>query len=192
MWVIRKKYESDLIAILSRFSVKGKYVAEGDESRLITIVSELDDLFTDCLGKNKYSSSIVNAFNSGTKNYYGSPSYNCVETIIPFVSSAITRIERNPEILNKKENKERKIKPLEYPEKMTLNWIKEHIPVSYMWSFVLLLFFVFSLGVTFANTNLYKSLTEMATVKINTNVKKAKNNEQRNTSKTPIILTPKT
>ena len=192
--LLLKKYKSELEGILSRFSFKGKHIASGDESKLRTIVSELDDLFVDHLGRNKYSDSIRNSFNVGINNYYNTPSYNCVSDIISSLSPAITRIERNPEFLNKKEIKattKKEITPLVYPEKMTVNWIKEHVPLPYIWSLVLLLFFVFSLGVTFANTALYKSLTDIEIAKDNKATKKTKNNEQRNTSKTPITLAPK-
>ena len=60
---------------------------------------------------------------------------------------------------------------LKYPEKMTLNWIWKHVPASYIWSFVLLLAFVFSLGVKFANTKLYKSLVESDVSKTKTTIR---------------------
>jgi hypothetical protein len=51
---------------------------------------------------------------------------------------------------------------LKYPDKMTLKWIWDHVPANYYWSFLLILVFVFSLGITFSKTNLYKSLTDVA------------------------------
>lgn len=62
-----------------------------------------------------------------------------------------------------------KQKALEYPEKMTLKWIWEHVPANYYWSFLLILFVVFTLGITFSQTNLYKSLTDVATAITKTN-----------------------
>lgn len=61
---------------------------------------------------------------------------------------------------------------IEYPRKITLKWIWEHVPAKYYWSFFLILVFVFSLGIAFSHTNLYKSLTDVATaiIKINKNI----------------------
>jgi len=196
--LLLKKYKSELENILSRFSVKGKHIAEGDEAKLRTVVSELDDLFVDHLGRNKYSDSIRNSFNFGIQNYYGTPSYNCVSDIISNLSPAITRIERNPEILNKKENKERKIKPLEYPEKLTYNWIKEHVPHNIWFWFFGLLVSAFTLGLVFGQSNLYRDARESLLPKkiinklnnIDPNVTKNKK-IKNDVSITPKAMTPK-
>jgi hypothetical protein len=182
-------YKCEIENILSRFN-KGT-IANGDKSKLQIIVSELSDLFYDEMGENHYSSSIVSNFNKGVSHSYVSVIYNSVEAIHAIVSSSITRIERNPEILNKKEIKDTKEKTLEYPEKMTLNWLWVHVSVSYMWGFILLLFFVFSLGIGFGNTKLYKSLSESETAKIKETMNIKTNSEKKKNSTFPIIFTPK-
>jgi hypothetical protein len=52
---------------------------------------------------------------------------------------------------------------LEYPDKVTLKWLWEHVPAKHYWSFLLILFFAFSLGIAFSQTSLFKSLTDLAT-----------------------------
>lgn len=74
------------------------------------------------------------------------------------------------ELGNKTEAPKNKEKSsLQYPDKVTLKWLWEHIPARYVWSFILALIFVFMLGIKFTNTNLYKSLTERATAIIKQN-----------------------
>jgi hypothetical protein len=95
-------YESVLSGILSRFT-KGRnaiYIGEGDEARLRQVVGEVIDLFNDTLGRNNYSAQIAAAFNEGVSNFYGSPSYHSVETIIAIVRTAITRLKKNPNLLH--------------------------------------------------------------------------------------------
>jgi hypothetical protein len=81
-----------------------------------------------------------------------------LNSMIGIVDQAIIELENNIESPHKAENGK-----LEYPEKMTLKWIWEHVPANYYWYFLLILFFVFSLGVAFSKTNLYKSLTDLTT-----------------------------
>jgi len=181
-------YKSEIENILSRFN-KGN-IANGDKSKLQIIVSELSDLFYDEMGENNYSSSIVSNFNKGISHNYISVIYNSVEAIHSIVSSSITRIEHNPEILNKKEAKCIQDNPLEYPEKMTLNWLWVHVPAPYMWGFLMLLFFVFSLGISFGNTKLYKSLSESETAKIKIPMNTKAKSEKKKNSTDPIIQTP--
>lgn len=90
----------------------------------------------------------------------------CLNIMRGVVDRAITELEHNltPTTKTKKEE-------LQYPDKITLKWLWENVPFSYLWSFLLVLVFVFSLGVTFAQTNLYKSLIERATAITKTNVK---------------------
>ena len=92
-------------------------------------------------------------------------------TIVPhlynmtgIVKQAIIELESNIDPHRKTENFK-----LEYPQKVTLKWIWEHVPAKYYWSFFLILFFAFSLGIAFSQTNLYKSLTDLATAIIKTN-----------------------
>jgi hypothetical protein len=81
-----------------------------------------------------------------------------LNTMIGIVDQAVIELENDIDSPQKAENNK-----LEYPEKMTLKWIWEHVPAIYLWSLLLVLVFVFSLGITFSQTSLYKSLTEKAT-----------------------------
>src|SRR5262249_117593 len=65
-------------------------------------VKELVDLFLDALGPNSYSEQIVQEFDSGISNFSGAPSYRSVESILALVRAALTRFERNPDLLLRK------------------------------------------------------------------------------------------
>lgn len=96
-------YKDELSGILSRFSHDRDsiHIDHNDDPRFRQIVIELRDFLNDTLGtKNSYSSMIVQFFNEGIGNFVGSPSFKSVENIIGVVSSIITRITRNPEILS--------------------------------------------------------------------------------------------
>lgn len=96
-------YKDELGGILSRFS-HGRdsiHIDHNDDPRFRQIVIELRDFLDDTLGtKDSYSSMIVQFFNEGIDNFVGSPSFKSVENIIGVVSSIITRITRNPEMLS--------------------------------------------------------------------------------------------
>jgi hypothetical protein len=167
-----EQYRAELTSIMERFtrSSSGVHIHREDDPRFRTFVIEIIDLLNDSIGKNQYSRLINQIFNEGISNFLQSPSYKSVEDVVSVLDSVVTRLKRNPELCNpKKEEVPIKAKPVEYPEKITLKWLWEHVPAKYYWSFLLILFFVFSLGIAFSQTNLYKSLTDVATAIIKTN-----------------------
>lgn len=101
-----KRYESDIRGILSRFShtSDGLDISGGDFPRLNQYVLELRDLFNDILGKNSYSGQIIKSYNEGM--FTGSPSYRSVENILSTIRAALTRLNRNPELLVRKKANE--------------------------------------------------------------------------------------
>ena len=96
-----EQYESDLSGILARFTKTrdGIHINRNDDPRYRQIVQELVDLFNDALGRNQYSQNIANIANEGVNNFTGSPSFKSVEDIISILRSAITRINRNPNVV---------------------------------------------------------------------------------------------
>jgi predicted nucleotide-binding protein len=64
-------------------------------------VTELIDLFNDTLGPNDYALRIANAFNEGISNYLGSPSQHSVQEVLGIVRAALTRFERDPELIKR-------------------------------------------------------------------------------------------
>ena len=99
-----RRYESELASILSRFtdSRDSIHIGRGDDPKFRQYVRELVDLFNDVLGQNNYSWNIVNEFNEGISNFTRSPSYKSVENILSIVRAALTRFNRNPELLVRK------------------------------------------------------------------------------------------
>lgn len=96
-------YKDEMSGILSRFSHDRDsiHIDHNDDPRFRQIVIELRDFLNDTLGtKDSYSSMIVQFFNEGIDNFVGSPSFKSVENIIGVVTSIITRITRNPEMLS--------------------------------------------------------------------------------------------
>lgn len=67
-------------------------------------IIEIKDFLNDILGENKYVKEIDQAYILGMKNFLNSPSHRSVENVISIISAAITRIERNKNII--KQNKE--------------------------------------------------------------------------------------
>lgn len=98
-----KKYEQELADILARFSHAhdGIHISAEDDPILRQYVRELIDLLNDALGKNSYSRQIAAEFNEGISNFYHSPSYKSVENILGIVRAVLTRLARNPELLNR-------------------------------------------------------------------------------------------
>jgi len=99
-----KNYKSKLDGILERFTKgrEGWHIEPDDGIVLQQIVLELMDFFTDNLVKNTHASQIQVYYNDGKNNHFQSPSYRSVENIIGVVKSVITRVNRNPGILNSK------------------------------------------------------------------------------------------
>jgi predicted nucleotide-binding protein len=103
-----RRYASELSGIISRFTRDrdGIHITAEDDPRLRQYVRELIDLFNDILGRNNYSAQISDEFNNGISNYLSSPSYKCVENILSVVRAAITRFERNPDLLVRKKSED--------------------------------------------------------------------------------------
>lgn len=99
-----KRYESELTGILGRFSQTrdGIHIGLGDDPLFRQYVRELIDLFNDIFGRNSYSVQIAGEFNEGVSNFVRIPSFKSVENIISIVRAALTRLERNPGLLERK------------------------------------------------------------------------------------------
>jgi predicted nucleotide-binding protein len=100
-----QRYERELAAILNRFrssSSSGLHMASGDDPKFRQYVRELVDLFNDALGRNSYSSQIADEANEGVRNWLSSPSYRSVENILAVVRAAMTRLNRNPDLLKRR------------------------------------------------------------------------------------------
>ncbi len=170
-------YRNELSDIMSRFVHRDRSydIRREDDPRYRTIVIEVIDVINDLIGKNKYSQWVYQLFKEGISNYLQSPSYKSIEDIVSVIDSAITWITRNQDTINKNkeeaektnESEKSELKP---PDKITLKWLWEHVPPDYIWKFLLILFAAFSLGITFASTNLYKSLTVPATATQNSEI----------------------
>jgi hypothetical protein len=146
------KYLADLEVIQSNFvrTQSSIHIARGDDNRFEQIVIELRDLLHDALGKNDYSQMLVNAYNDGRNNYFGSSSLASVERCIGIIGATKTRVINNPEILSKHvelANQSKSISAqLSPPEKVTAMWLFNHVPYS-IWLWLLGLFVTcFGLG----------------------------------------------
>jgi predicted nucleotide-binding protein len=100
-----KRYETDLSGILERFvdTPRSLHIRREDDADFRQIVQELYDLFNDSLGSNNYSAQIAREFEIGIINRTLSPSYKSVENIIAIVRAALTRLTRNPTLLDRRE-----------------------------------------------------------------------------------------
>ncbi len=103
-----RTYKSNLEKILSRFvhDYDSISIRSEDDPIYRQIVLELIDLFNDAIGNNQYSSMIAGHFDEGVANFFHSPSYKSVENIIGVLGAAITRFERQPDLLEKKKTEE--------------------------------------------------------------------------------------
>ncbi|HLJ30695.1 MAG TPA: hypothetical protein VKY85_28580 [Candidatus Angelobacter sp.] len=101
-------YETEFAGILSRFNRNrdGVWIGEGDDPIFRQYVREIIDLFNDVFGNNVYSQQIAEEFNHGISNYTSSPSYKCVENILSIVRAVLTRLNRNPRLLEGQEAQE--------------------------------------------------------------------------------------
>ncbi|MBD8899685.1 hypothetical protein [Rhodanobacter sp. DHG33] len=129
-------YLTQIREILSRFqkSQNSIHIQHGDQARLQQLSLELCDLFNDAFGKNDYSAMIIDAFNNGTSNYFGTSSYASVEQIISISSAAKTRIVNNPEFLTRPTRPASTSAsqiPLAAPQKVTLNWLFNNVPYKF-------------------------------------------------------------
>lgn len=171
-------YRTELTTIMGRFTrfSSGIHIKSEDDPRFRTHVIEIIDLLNDSIGKNQYSPLIAQIFNEGISNFSQSPSYKSVEDIVSVLDSVITRLKRNPQLCNpKKENTTTEKKHIEYPERITLKWLWSHVPYRFWFYLFGLLLSAFTLGITLANTKLYKSLTDLLTANNNTIDIKKKN-----------------
>jgi predicted nucleotide-binding protein len=98
-----ERYEKQLDGILSRFrhTNEGIDICAEDDPRFRQYVREMIDLLNDALGQNDYSQQIVTEFNDGVSNFYESPSYKSVETIIGVLRAVQTRLAHNPEFVQR-------------------------------------------------------------------------------------------
>jgi hypothetical protein len=130
-----REYEAEVQNIASRFtrSRDSLHIVNDDDARLHQIVIELRDLFDDLLGTNSYSSMIVKAYNEGRNNFLQTPSLNSVRQVKSIVAAATTRIEENPDVVQKSEqsNPPQQVatqSALLLPERVTLHWLYNNVP----------------------------------------------------------------
>jgi predicted nucleotide-binding protein len=90
--------------ILSRFvrTSDSITIRQDDDRKYRQQILELRDLLSD-EGLIQYSHQIVGFFNEGLVNFLESPSYASVESIIAVLGAVLTRLERNPGILKRRE-----------------------------------------------------------------------------------------
>lgn len=103
-----KDYRKMLEGILSGF-IHGRdhiTIKKEDVPVFRQAVLEIIDFFNDAIGTNQYSSMVIQHFNEGISNFYESPSYKSVENIISVLGAAITRFERQPDLLVRKKSEE--------------------------------------------------------------------------------------
>jgi hypothetical protein len=120
-----RSYEGQLTRILGNFEEgPSSYdMKSSDETRYAQIVIEMRDLLQDNFPKADYAEPVMSAYDSGRLS--GSPSYESVEQIRTLIKAAITRVERNPAFAKRKSSN-----PLSAPDKVTLAWLIEHVPVK--------------------------------------------------------------
>lgn len=95
------KYRTETEAILSRFTHTRDRIAisQEDNYRFRTIVTELADLLRDHVpDSTAHIRMILNYYNQGVGNFYGSSSYSSVKEVIGAIVAVTTRIERNPSL----------------------------------------------------------------------------------------------
>lgn len=127
-------------------------LGQEDEARVYQIVIELSDFLSDSLGaSNRYSGMITNAYEEGVANFYEAPSQDSVSKMIGIAKSCSTRIQSNPGLLDQQESssdrtilpvQEGKTSTLPMPEKVTMKWLRDHVPMQF-W------LYLFGLLVTF-------------------------------------------
>ncbi len=138
-----ERYRDELTQIMKRFTHSGSGMFAGfhmnreDDPRLRTIVIELIDLLNDSIPDNQYSTVIQNTYNGGYSQFFLSYSYKCVEDIVSTLDSIITRLKRNPDICNPKQDnssssekppeRQNMIKPIEDLTELERRIIRHHI-----------------------------------------------------------------
>ena len=131
-------YCTSLAKIENRFTEdrSGIHIEIDDITKVKQLVIEASDSFYDLFGGNKYSRMMTDSYNEGISNITSSPSLHCVKDLQVIISSVITRIKNNPDILTPKEDSEivqttNEIKIAEIPEKVTLAWLFRHVSISF-------------------------------------------------------------
>lgn len=166
-----ERYRTNFSDILGRF--REYRIHRGDDPRYRTFVIEIIDFINDSFGQNRYSALISQKYHEGITNELRTPSYKSVEEIISVIDSILTRLKRNPDFFIKKEEPEKQeesIKTeLKPPDKVTLKWLWEHVPYTLWCLLIGLLISAFTLGVTVADTKIYKSATSLLTPNTSTN-----------------------
>lgn len=152
---IIKSYKDQFEGILSRFSKDsaGLWINRDDDPIYRQKVQEVTDFLKDNFSNNPYSKQIQINFVEGISNFYRTPSYKSIENIISILGAIITRVSRNPEILNSssrpkemEEMDKETTKNLGYEEKVTFKWLWEHVPASMWFKFGSILVLVFTIG----------------------------------------------
>jgi predicted nucleotide-binding protein len=95
-----ERYEKRLTGILSRFrghDIRSLGMAETDADIYPQLVIEIAELFGDAIGRNSYTTNIMNWYNTSNA------SFGSVRQILAVIRAAHTRITRHPEILLKKQ-----------------------------------------------------------------------------------------
>jgi hypothetical protein len=175
-----ERYRAELNGIKSRFvqSRNSISIKREDDPKYRTFIIEIIDLLNDSIGKNKYSALINQKFIEGINNFHESPSYKSVEDIISIIDSVITRLQRTPDFYKTSEPASLVAQPstteLKPPEKVTLKWLWEYVPHTFWALLCSLIAGAFVAGAKFAETNLYKSITNPTAAATNSPVQSIK------------------
>lgn len=129
-----ERFRSELQGILSRFTQSSDRLSirQSDDPIYRQRVRELRDFLNDHLGANSYSAEIREHYSAGLNNYFESPSYKSVENIIGVIGAVLTRVSRNPDLLNRGDHTQRP-STLAPPDSVTLSWLYQHVPAK-LWA----------------------------------------------------------
>lgn len=100
----------------------------------------------------------------------GRSHHDALGECIGVVNQAIKKLELKP-TLEIEPLKNKSTADIEYPSKVTLKWLYQHVPWSIWVGLIGALMTAFSLGLVFSETDLYKSLkqsSEISTTKVKT------------------------
>jgi hypothetical protein len=136
----------------------GYHAASGDLERANQAALELIDLFNDRVATTQYARMLHQAYADGCKNPTGNPSLACIKAFETVVTAAITRITENPAILEVQNTVEAaprspngdqpKAAVENFPDKITLKWLYEKMPVDLWWQLGAFVGSAFLLGLT--------------------------------------------
>ena len=106
---ILKDYKLGFTSIVNLYihTSDGIHMKSSDRSSYEKNIIELIDFINDTLGENKYDyvNKIKKTYSDGLNNFLSSPSYRSVEQIICIIDALITRIQRNKDLIQKKEKR---------------------------------------------------------------------------------------